>query len=344
MFAHLLNIFNTPHTGCPSGQASTTLIPTLNTTRTLAVPGEIILKKKKNSKVSTKTKKPKEKKPSQIVQIPILGRILDQTIFRRIIGIDMSLSSPGLTVVHPLTKTMNMYFFRSRRCERSAYFVVEDAESVFFGWQFCITCIENTPSEIQESYGKNELYNRYLSKLLKLMAILGSCEDEWTVCGIEHYAFSKNTSSASTLMELGGVIRTLLSIQNYNVVELAPTAVKKMFSGNGKANKEIMNQIFIEKYKIPKIDLMIGLKDSKTVSHPTEDLVDSFAVAISCIYLPPINNTINEKTVSAKRKRTKQTGPTVSKNKKMKDFDVASSLVPPPHLVPCPVSDSFQLP
>ena len=86
-------------------------------------------------------------------------------------------------------------------------------------------------------------------------------------------------------MELGGCLRMKLCEQGHEILELAPTQVKKMFTGQGKSTKDDMYERFKE-WSIPLFDLL-GLKESKYkhVPHPLEDMVDAIAVAIGLLAL-----------------------------------------------------------
>lgn len=64
---------------------------------------------------------------------------------------------------------------------------------------------------------------------------------------IEGYAFSKKGSSASKLIELGGIVRDRLS--NYAfIVEVAPSTVKKFATGKGTADKAAVASALANRY------------------------------------------------------------------------------------------------
>jgi crossover junction endodeoxyribonuclease RuvC len=65
---------------------------------------------------------------------------------------------------------------------------------------------------------------------------------------IEGYAFGAKGSSAISLGELGGVIRTWLYESNIKFVEIPPTQIKKFITGSGIAAKEIMLKEVFKRY------------------------------------------------------------------------------------------------
>jgi len=109
------------------------------------------------------------------------------------------------------------------------------------------------------------------------------------IVGIEHYALSKSpfqSSSQSCMIELGAVIRHQLFQRVPIVVELAPTQVKRMFSGQGCATKKEMYQAYLTLYQLPSLMTMVGLTREYTdMPKPPEDMVDSLAVAFTAMML-----------------------------------------------------------
>jgi Holliday junction resolvasome RuvABC endonuclease subunit len=149
-----------------------------------------------------------------------------------------------------------------------------------------LVCIEHFKPDDVIVFGSHHQTNRYLSKVLKMMNCIGDNSQNDTIVGIEGYAFSfgfHKTSSQSTLMELGGILRMYLSMYNHVITELSPSNVKKLFTGIGKSKKQDMYNCFQERFYLPKIEPLIGIKTNFKLSNPVEDIVDSFAIAIGMI-------------------------------------------------------------
>lgn len=198
----------------------------------------------------------------------------------------MSLSNPGLTKLDIGLETITFYFFRNRKCEHGTVLKISNPNSLFYNWTLRIICIEHFEDKELATFGSLHKSNRYLAKVSKLVSYIGE-NDGNTIVGIEGYSFSfgfKKTSSQSTLMELGGIIRMLLSTRGHVTIELSPSNVKNLFSGIGNAKKIAMYKCYQTRFHLPKMELLIGLKsDTNKLSNPIEDLVDSFAVAISLL-------------------------------------------------------------
>jgi Holliday junction resolvasome RuvABC endonuclease subunit len=162
---------------------------------------------------------------------------------------------------------------------------IDNKASCFDGWFIETVCIEIAEGETLKTWGSSEKCNRYLDKVMKILCFLGSNLGEDKIVGIEHYSYnSRMSSSFSTLMELGGLLRTTLSCGHHDIREISPSAVKKMFGGVGKATKDDMYNVYKTRYGLPDLNSMIGIKsDYAHVPHPVEDMVDAVAVAIGVI-------------------------------------------------------------
>lgn len=129
--------------------------------------------------------------------------------------------------------------------------------------------------------------NRFESRLLKLLALIGVGTEP---VGIEGYSFfSSDNSAATSLKELGGIIRFKLGEMGHPIMEIPPGVVKKVFSGNGQATKRQMLQAFTgSHYHLPNPYDLLNITDNghiKDVAHPIEDLVDALGAALSLLVL-----------------------------------------------------------
>jgi Holliday junction resolvasome RuvABC endonuclease subunit len=235
-----------------------------------------------------KKKKKKKKVPLPKVTTTMVKNRID-SLKTTVFGIDMSLLNPGLAEINPTTRTVTLYYFRNRKCEKNGSCVVSDERSCFAEWTMECICLENMTVLEQSRFGSLPQCNRYMEKVTKILALIGNNFEKDKHVGIEHYSFNSRMSGPFiTLIELGGVLRSGLSTQFHNVTEIAPTAVKKMFSGNGRATKDIMYEAYKNDYYLPDIGKLIGLGGKTYVHtpHPVEDMVDALAVALTVLFVP----------------------------------------------------------
>jgi Holliday junction resolvasome RuvABC endonuclease subunit len=254
-----------------------------------------------------KVKKPKLTKPKTIVkikskpvkQIKLNVLLLKLRKLKTIVwGIDMSVAHPGMAKFDTQKKEITFYFIRTRDTEQSANLHIHDIQSVFDDWKFDIFCIE-PPSELEiANIGTFPRANRIYTVVKLLTDIINSHGPNQLVA-IENYAFEKHSSfrkkdntfqkssaSSTLLAETGGILRLTLSLAKHQIFEMAITANKKMFTGNGSATKDEMGAALHDIYKFPEFMKLIGLKKEEYVSipHPCEDLIDAFALALFKFY------------------------------------------------------------
>jgi Holliday junction resolvasome RuvABC endonuclease subunit len=205
---------------------------------------------------------------------------------RLFVGIDMSLNNPGVAMINTSTRHLKLIFFRNRGCEDTKTVCLSD-ESFGSPWLMTLICCERVRAGELASFGCVAKSARYLSTLQPILSLIQterfSCGQKAlvTAIGIENYAFNmSNTSSQSTLMELGGCLRLCLSSLGLAYEDISPTKVKKVFSDNGRANKRDMFNSFREIYRLPDLQNLLKIGTTKQIPHPVEDLVDAFAVAV----------------------------------------------------------------
>lgn len=231
-------------------------------------------KRKKNSSTKTQNHHPtlkgisKKSKKSVSQKVKWIEKPLDKIIA----GIDMSLNSPALSILNPMTKTMNLYYCK-QRLNDSNFFVVIN-EGPFLGWTMNVTCLT---IEFKENQNGLERFQRYKA----VVELLVSKIPENIIIGIENYSHeSVKSYAATTLMELGGVLRLLVNEKHpTRVYEFSPKHVKKVWSNNGNADKAGMYFAYT-KYELPSLLTNLNMKK---IIHPIDDLVDSLAVVASVI-------------------------------------------------------------
>ena len=82
--------------------------------------------------------------------------------------------------------------------------------------------------------------------------------------------------------EATGIFKYFLSNNNLNVATVAPTAIKKMATGKGNANKFLMLEKFTEiNIELKSSEWIKKLTTEKHLLSPLTDIVDSFFIANS---------------------------------------------------------------
>lgn len=165
-------------------------------------PGRRIVEKKKPKKTKFQIKN--EVDPSDIDKRGLY-----------IIGLDISLTSTGISVISPSGK--------------------------FVGSEVVTT----------DRDGYNSRMDRINYIIEKIYSVLNSYKNKYVV--IEHYAFGKY-DSAYTLAELGGAIRYTLYKDGIEFLEVVPTVLKKFFTGSGNAKKEDIKAWIYKRYNVEFMD------------------------------------------------------------------------------------------
>jgi len=202
-----------------------------------------------------------------------------------VFGIDMSLSNPGVCRMDMQSHTLELVYWRNRHKERGRIVRIDNPVSPFYGWVVKTICFER-PYRDDDRKDCAHRMARFARRLRPLLAYIARDDPCITRVGIEHYSFgSAPNRAASMLMELGGCLRLHLDQLGYDrVTEIAPSKVKRVFGGQGRANKNDMYKVCCDQY-LQSIDLhqLIGIEQHvyANVPHPVEDMVDALAVAWS---------------------------------------------------------------
>ena len=97
---------------------------------------------------------------------------------------------------------------------------------------------------------------------------------------IEGYAYG----AKGTVFHIGentGVLKNKLFVNNVKFNTITPNQVKKLASGKGNADKDVMYNAFLTETSI---DLRVALDyDSKNIGSPIGDIVDSYYLCKSLI-------------------------------------------------------------
>lgn len=188
------------------------------------------------------------------------------------VGIDLSLSSPGMCIFDPCAKIVYCFFLPSRRKDIPRRF---DCESPWSGGcQICVRVLKPYPPGVT---GDQERYEHVTTELVERIK---ACHQTGVRTNIfmEGYAFGCRGSAHSyKLAELTGILKQNLFREGLTVVSVPPTQVKKSFSGKGSATKVEMYRVFHTRVDV---DLLrrFEMLQCKGVPNPVQDIVDAFAV------------------------------------------------------------------
>ena len=92
---------------------------------------------------------------------------------------------------------------------------------------------------------------------------------------MEHYSYA-STGRAFQIGENGGVLKNRFYTSGVTVEKVAPTSVKKYATGKGNADKQMMQDAFIE---ATGIDIKLVLGQTETQWNPSSDIIDAYWIA-----------------------------------------------------------------
>lgn len=209
----------------------------------------------------------------------------------QIVGIDMSLSNPGVALLDRTQRILTLYWFRNRKRELAySQQRINAPGSPLHNWQIQTQIWE--PAETS-AVPKSSLFRlrKYWPRIHQIVAFIQSL-GAGAVAGIEGYSFyTKATQADTTLKELGGILRWELSKAGVDMMEIPPSVIKKLFSGKGNATKQQMYTAYCQQFAGPSLYDMLNIpfnpktKSKNLPPHPIEDLVDGLAVAMSMLIM-----------------------------------------------------------
>ena len=171
------------------------------------------------------------------------------------VGIDYSMSSPGLCILNDDESIHSLSFFSHKTKQDGKH----------------SDLVEGIPYPI---YGNDierfvKLGNLVLDKINEL--------DGEVSIGIEGYAFGASGSRVFQIAENCGILKHLLHLNGYSFEVVPPTVVKKLATGKGNSSKEPVYNAFVEQTGI-KLNELLGIKSEKIVS-PMSDIADAYWIA-----------------------------------------------------------------
>jgi Holliday junction resolvasome RuvABC endonuclease subunit len=175
------------------------------------------------------------------------------------IGIDYSMTSPGIAVYDSEKDFVTLYSFSNSRVEKSK--VVKDKFEAYV-----LTNAEVYKSQIQ----------RYDMLARKVLAVLNRHElDKDQVVYIEGYSMGSK-GQVFGIAENTAILKHYLFKSGITVKEIAPTSLKKFACGSGRAQKEDMCKAFNDKFGV---DLKAEIAPNRKLGSPVTDLCDAYWIA-----------------------------------------------------------------
>lgn len=174
------------------------------------------------------------------------------------IGVDLSITSPGISCLDSDGEILWMNFFASKP-----------------KWEGKLdNLITGIP--YPEYTCDSERHHKIGSIIVDLIEKEQLNGNQVKVC-LEGYSYGSTASRLFQIAENGGHFKFLCWQKNIDVLIVAPSAIKKFGTGRGNANKELVYQSFVAKYGI-KLHQIFGLKTDKAIS-PISDIADSVFMA-----------------------------------------------------------------
>ena len=193
-----------------------------------------------------------------------------------IVGLDLSLASPGIAVYDTATTRWSLYGFAQRVRE-------QNLEKTSGG-----TTIRLFPAIPRDVC--NEARYEHVRAYLVDRVLAPYADEPEVVIGIECYAFgARHSGSSYKLQELGGVIKHSIWQRFPGWVQLSipPTQWKKLTLGRGQATKlAVVEYVAGAGPCLPLVTLLgTALGKQGAVPSPAQDLADAVCVALSVTLL-----------------------------------------------------------
>lgn len=223
------------------------------------------------------------------------------------VGLDMSTSSPGLSVLNLIDSTgipsWITYFWPQRQSDSSVRFQIQLTPLEWYRsddyrvvWQLpsCrigIQCVSDlTSSQVK----KSDRWERLISIVPSILSVLDTYRTNYPKArwklGIENYALAKSQASKLTqLAEATGCVKLESAKRGWTWTELSPTAVKMAMSGSGLSDKAGMLHAFASHFPtFPNFYTLFHVQPNTNEDvKPIQDIIDAFAVCLSLTIRDP---------------------------------------------------------
>jgi hypothetical protein len=179
-------------------------------------------------------------------------------------GIDLSLNSPAIVVVHPSSEPSFILPFTST----SAYFLTNKKSNA--------RTKNNITGELFGSWvGPQQRYETIAEWIVEVLQ-----KNKVNHVGLEDYAFSKH-SSITALAENMGLLKYFLYKNGISYDLYSPSSIKRCATGRGNADKRLMRDAFYEDNPGYDICGEFGRKPTDNPVSPINDIIDAYYLALS---------------------------------------------------------------
>ena len=175
---------------------------------------------------------------------------------RYILGVDYSLTSPGVCLYDTHLKSFKLFF-------------VSDKKKLLN-----LACGHSIVTGFEYPLYRNDL-ERYINLSNWVMSLIPDTSNVHVI--IEGYSYGSTSARLFQIAENAGCLKLQFHNKNIPFTVVPPTTIKKLATGKGNSKKEPVYEAFVEKTGI---DLK-SLFETKaaTISSPISDLSDSYWMA-----------------------------------------------------------------
>lgn len=177
-------------------------------------------------------------------------------------GIDYSLNCPCLCVYDDSTGEFNhencLYFFQQNGISEREQ---ERRKNIKY---------KNIFSSVQYKWTDN--YHRFYGLADWFLSIL--IQYDVKIIGMEDYSMGSN-GRITDIVECTSILKYMMTLTNIEFHQYAPTLVKKCFSKNGRADKDMMCAAYKMRYNV---DISELFEKPGYYGSPVSDIVDSHAM------------------------------------------------------------------
>ena len=163
---------------------------------------------------------------------------------KKLVGIDYSLTSPAICVTDNFKFEYSHFYFLTNKKKHMGKF------GNIIGYEH-----QPYTDPIQLNHSKDNI--------------------DTLAIAIENYSYGANGQALFQIAENCGILKYRLAEQKYKYSVIVPSVVKKLATGKGNADKEMMYEQFC---KDTKTDLK-KLLDTTKAGNPVSDIVDSWYIA-----------------------------------------------------------------
>ena len=180
-------------------------------------------------------------------------------------GIDLSLRSPAITILHPTTE--QGFLVKFNQCH--AYYLTDKVKNII--------TTENITGSLFGAWDTQQ--GRYETIAEWVIGILQ--KHKIKCVGLEDYAYSKSISSLTPLAENMGLLKYFLWKNDISYDLYSPSSIKKCATGKGNADKQAMKDAFYQDNNDFDIMALFNKKPIDKVTSPIHDIIDSYYICLS---------------------------------------------------------------